>query len=269
MSAPSKPASDQTDHEPLPPSAQPWRAVVLTLFPELFPGPLATSVVGKALDNGLWQLDTIPIRDYGLGRHHSVDDTPAGGGPGMVMRADVVAAAIDAARTLHPPDSTPLPLICLSPRGERLDQDLVHELADGPGVMLLSGRFEGVDERVLQGREAREISIGDYVLSGGEMAAYVLIDACVRLHRGVLGADESLAQESFENGLLEYPQYTRPRIWEGREIPDVLLSGDHQRINAWREAQARTLTRCRRPDMLDAQETKIADPNRPGKTKDT
>jgi len=222
-----------------------WRATVLTLFPEMFPGPLGVSLVGQALDAGLWSLATLPLREFGIGRHRAVDDTPAGGGAGMVMRADVLAAAIDHARTGEPD----APLIYLSPRGEPLSQPLAAELAEGPGVMLLAGRFEGVDERVIAGRNMREISIGDYVLSGGEIAAMVLIDACVRLLPGVIGATSSLSEESFEGGLLEYPQYTKPREWEGRSIPEVLLSGDHKRIADWRRAQAERITAERRPDL--------------------
>jgi tRNA (guanine37-N1)-methyltransferase len=228
------------------PVAPPWRSHVLTLFPELFPGPLAVSLVGAALTAGRWSLAATGLRDFGLGRHRTVDDTPAGGGPGMVLRADVVAAAVDHARAASPG----LPALYLSPRGEPLLQPLVRELAAGPGLILLCGRFEGVDERVIGGRALREVSIGDYVLSGGELAAMVLLDACVRLLPGVLGADASLAEESFETGLLEYPHYTRPRSWEGHEIPEVLLSGDHRRIEAWRRGEAERLTRERRPDLL-------------------
>lgn len=224
-----------------------WRASVLTLFPEMFPGPLGVSLVGQALAGGIWTLVTHQIRDFGIGRHRAVDDTPAGGGAGMVLRADVVASAVDHAR--REPGAAELPLVYLSPRGEPLTQALARDLAAGPGVMLLAGRFEGVDERVIEGRAMREVSIGDYVLSGGELAAMVLIDASVRLLPGVLGAEESLAHESFENGLLEYPQFTRPREWEGRSIPGVLLSGDHRRIEAWRRAEALRLTRERRPDL--------------------
>lgn len=224
----------------------PWQAMVLTLFPEMFPGPLDVSLVGQALAAQLWTLSAIQIRDFGVGRHHSVDDTPAGGGAGMVLRADVLGACIDHAREKAPQ----LPLIYLSPRGEPLTQALAHELSAGPGAMLLAGRFEGIDERVISGRRIREVSIGDYVLSGGELAAMVLIDACVRLLPGVLGAAESLDHESFEHGLLEYPQFTKPRTWEGMEIPDVLLSGDHGKIAEWRAAQAEALTRQRRPDLL-------------------
>jgi tRNA (guanine37-N1)-methyltransferase len=222
-----------------------WRASVLTLFPDMFPGPLGVSLVGQALEAGLWSLTTHQIREFGLGRHRQVDDTPAGGGAGMVLRADVLGPALDAVHAENPAS----PLIYLSPRGRPLDQELVRELASGPGAVLLAGRFEGVDERVIDGRRLREVSIGDYVLSGGELAAMVLIDACVRLLPGVLGAADSLAHESFESGLLEYPQYTRPREWEGRAIPDVLLSGDHRAIAAWRRAEAQRITAERRPDL--------------------
>lgn len=223
----------------------PWRATVVTLFPELFPGSLAASLAGEALRQGLWALDTVAIRDFGLGRHRAVDDTPAGGGPGMVMRADVLAAAIDAASAGNPN----APRICLSPRGELLTQATARELAGGPGVLLVAGRFEGIDERVIAARNLREISIGDYVLSGGELAAMVLIDTVVRLLPGVIGEPASLEDESFEAGLLEHPQYTRPREWEGRSIPDVLLSGDHKKIAEWRRLESERITRLRRPDM--------------------
>lgn len=222
-----------------------WRASVLTLFPEMFPGPLSISLVGQALEAGLWSLDAIQIRDFGLGRHKQVDDTPTGGGAGMVLRADVLGPALDHAQTVNPGG----PLIYLSPRGEPLTQAIVRDLAAGPGVTLLAGRFEGIDERVIAARGLREISIGDYVLSGGELAAMVLIDAAVRLLPGVLGAADSLTHESFENGLLEYPQYTKPRDWEGQIVPEVLLSGDHKRIAEWRNSEARRLTRERRPDL--------------------
>jgi len=228
------------------PDRAPWRATVLTLFPEMFPGPLGQSLSGQALVSGKWALDARNIRDFGIGRHKTVDDNPAGGGPGMVMRCDVAAAAIDAAREGEPD----APLIYLTPRGAPLTQALVRELAAGAGVLLLAGRFEGIDQRVLEGRQVREISIGDYVLSGGELAAMVLIDACVRLLPGVLGAQDSLAEESFEDGLLEYPHYTRPREWEGRTIPDVLLSGDHKRIAEWRRLERLRITRARRPDLI-------------------
>jgi tRNA (guanine37-N1)-methyltransferase len=223
----------------------PWRATVLTLFPEMFPGPLGISLVGQALEAGLWSLRTVPLRAFGLGRHRAVDDTPAGGGAGMVMRADVLASAIDHART----EEAEAPLIYLSPRGEPLTQTLASEIAAGPGALLLAGRFEGVDERIIAARRMREVSVGDYVLSGGELAAMVLIDACVRLLPGVIGAEGSLSEESFEGGLLEYPQYTKPREWEGRTIPDVLLSGDHKKIAAWRRSEAERITAERRPDL--------------------
>jgi tRNA (guanine37-N1)-methyltransferase len=212
----------------------------------MFPGPLGFSLSGQALNTGIWSLSARNIRDYGLGKHKVVDDHPAGGGPGMVMRCDVVAAAIDDARKVEPD----VPLIYMSPRGTPLTQAIVRDLAAGPGVMVLAGRFEGVDQRVLEARHAQEISIGDYVLSGGELAAMVLIDACVRLLPGVVGAESSLAEESFEDGLLEYPHYTRPREWEGRTIPEVLLSGDHKRIAEWRQAERIRVTRERRPDLL-------------------
>lgn len=226
--------------------ARPWHARVLTIFPEMFPGPLGLSLSGQALTAGIWCLDTINIREFGLGRHRQVDDTPAGGGAGMVMRADVLGSAIDAAQL----DAPGLPLIYLSPRGERFSQGVARELAGGPGFMLLAGRFEGIDERIIEGRSVRQISIGDYVLSGGELAAMVVIDACVRLIPGVMGEAQSLAEESFEGGLLEYPHYTRPREWEGRTIPDVLLSGDHAKIAKWRREEAERVTRERRPDLL-------------------
>jgi tRNA (guanine37-N1)-methyltransferase len=223
-----------------------WHVSVLTLFPDMFPGPLGISLVGQALAAGLWTLTTLQIRDFGLGKHRQVDDTPAGGGAGMVLRADVLGPALDAARSGNPD----APLIYLSPRGRTLDQELAKALAAGPGAVLLAGRFEGIDERVIAGRQLLELSIGDYVLSGGELAAMVLIDTCVRLLPGVLGAAESLASESFESGLLEYPQYTRPREWEGKSIPDVLLSGDHKAIEAWRRAESLRVTAERRPDLL-------------------
>jgi tRNA (guanine37-N1)-methyltransferase len=233
-------------HFPTSDGRTPWRASVLTLFPEMFPGPLGVSLVGQALDAGVWSLSTHQIRDFGLGRHRQVDDTPAGGGAGMVLRADVLAPALDAAREANPGS----PLIYLSPRGRPFDQARARELAAGPGAILLAGRFEGIDERVIEARGLAEISIGDYVLSGGELAAMVLIDACVRLLPGVLGAAASLTSESFESGLLEYPQFTRPRDFEGRPIPDVLLSGDHKAIEAWRRAEALRITADRRPDLL-------------------
>jgi tRNA (guanine37-N1)-methyltransferase len=225
---------------------------VLTLFPELFPGPLSASLAGEALKQGLWALDAVGIREFGLGRHRAVDDTPAGGGAGMILRADVLGAAIDSAVACNPD----APRLYLSPRGEPLTQVMVRELATGPGVLLLAGRFEGIDERVIEARALHEVSIGDYVLSGGELAAMVLIDAAVRLLPGVVGQAASLAEESFEAGLLEYPHYTRPREWEGRPIPDVLLSGDHKRIAEWRRAEAERLTAERRPDLRRARRTR-------------
>lgn len=224
-----------------------WRASILTLFPEMFPGPLGLSLAGQALRAGLWSVTTHQIRDHGIGRHRAVDDTPAGGGAGMVMRADVIAAAIDAARA---GDGEDLPLIYATPRGEPFTQTIAHELADGPGVMLLAGRFEGVDQRVIEARDMREISIGDYILSGGELPALVLLDACIRLLPDVVGSADSLTHESFEKDLLEYPLYTRPREWEGRAIPDVLLSGDHKKIAEWQQAESRRITEMRRPDLL-------------------
>ncbi len=232
-------------HVPASDGRPPWRATVLTLFPEMFPGPLGLSLAGQALQAGIWSLAAVAIRDFGLGRHRTVDEAPAGGGAGMVMRADVLAAAIDHARSME----ADAPLIYLSPRGERFDQALARELSCGPGVLLVAGRFEGIDERVIAARGMREVSIGDYVLSGGELAAMVLIDACVRLLPGVVGAQASLAQESFEADLLEYPHYTKPRDWEGHPIPEVLLSGDHKRIAEWRRKEAERLTAERRPDL--------------------
>jgi tRNA (guanine37-N1)-methyltransferase len=228
-----------------------WRATVLTLFPEMFPGPLGVSLAGKALASGLWQLEARDIRDSATDRHRSVDDTPAGGGPGMVLRADVLAVAIDAA------DATPAspkgrPRLLMSPRGRPLTQSAVAELAAGPGAVIVCGRFEGVDQRVIEARGLEEVSIGDYVLSGGELAALTLIDACVRLLPGVMGSQESGADESFSDGLLEYPQYTRPQVFEGRLIPEILASGDHAKVAAWRKAEAEALTRTRRPDLWAA-----------------
>jgi tRNA (guanine37-N1)-methyltransferase len=228
-----------------------WRATVLTLHPEMFPGPLSASLSGKALERGLWSLEVKSIREHGIGTHRAVDDTPAGGGPGMVMRADVLAAAIDAAC----PAGDARPRYLMSPRGRPLTQVLVRELAAGPGPLLVCGRFEGVDERVIEGRGLQELSIGDYVLSGGEIAAMVVLDACVRLLPGVMGEARSAAEESFEAGLLEYPHYTRPQMWEGRAIPDVLMSGHHGRIAEWRRAEAERITRERRPDLWAARRT--------------
>jgi tRNA (guanine37-N1)-methyltransferase len=224
-----------------------WTACVLTILPDMFPGPLGASLAGQGLADGRWRLDTINIRDFAADKHRSVDDTPAGGGPGMVMRADILGAAIDSARGTHPV----LPLIYPSPRGAPLTQARIRELSTGPGVLLLCGRFEGIDERVIEARQAEEISLGDYVLSGGELAAMVIVDAAVRLIPGIMGAAESAAEESFENGLLEYPHYTRPREWEGRVIPEILLSGDHKRIAAWRRSQAEAATKARRPELVE------------------
>lgn len=225
-----------------------FHATVLTIFPEMFPGPLGLSLAGRALAEGLWSLDVRDIRASATDRHRSVDDTPAGGGPGMVMRADVLAAAIDAAS----PADDPRPRLLMSPRGVRLDQARVVALAQGPGVVLVAGRFEGVDERVIEARALEEVSIGDYVLSGGEIAACAVLDAIVRLLPGVMGNARSAESESFAEGLLEYPQYTRPQIFQGRAIPQVLLSGDHKRIEDWRRAEARRITAERRPDLSSA-----------------
>jgi tRNA (guanine37-N1)-methyltransferase len=221
-----------------------WRATVLTLFPEMFPGPLGVSLAGKALASGLWALEARDIRASATDKHRSVDDTPAGGGPGMVLRADVLAAAIDAADM---PSGTPR--LLMSPRGRPLTQSGVAELAAGPGLLSVCGRFEGIDQRVIAARGLEEVSIGDYVLSGGEIAAMALLDACIRLLPGVMGKPESGADESFSEGLLEYPQYTRPQEFEGLPIPEILLSGDHAKVAAWRRAEAEALTRVRRPDL--------------------
>ena len=222
-----------------------WRASVLTIFPEIFPGPLGASLAGKALASGTWSLEVTDIRSSATDKHRSVDDTPAGGGPGMVMKADVLGRAIDAAATDR------RPRLLLSPRGNPLTQSRVENLAAGAGAVLVCGRFEGIDERVIAARALEEISVGDYVLSGGEIAAMALIDACVRLLPGVMGAAASGTEESFAGGLLEYPQYTRPQLWEGRPIPDVLLSGDHAKIAAWRRSEAERLTKERRPDLWE------------------
>ena len=227
-----------------------WRASVLTIFPDMFPGPLGVSLAGKALASKLWSLDTIDIRAHATDKHRTVDDTPAGGGPGMVMKADVLARAIDAL----PTDSGPR--LLMSPRGATLTQGRVRQLAGGPGVVILCGRFEGVDERLIAARQLEEVSLGDFVLSGGEPAAIALLDACVRLIPGVMGKEHSAAEESFSDGLLEYPQYTRPPVFEGQSIPDVLVSGDHARVAEWRRAQAERLTRERRPDLWAAYQTR-------------
>jgi tRNA (guanine37-N1)-methyltransferase len=225
-----------------------WHATVLTLFPGMFPGPLGVSLAGKALASGLWALEARDIRDSATDRHRSVDDTPAGGGPGMVLRADVLAGAIDTADSV-PEQPKDRPRLLMSPRGRPLTQSWVAELAAGPGALIVCGRFEGIDQRVIEARRLEEVSIGDYVLSGGEIAAMALIDACVRLLPGVMGQPASGADESFSDGLLEYPQYTRPQAFEGRPIPEILLSGDHARVAAWRQAEAEALTRARRPDL--------------------
>lgn len=223
----------------------PWRATILTLHPEMFPGPLGLSLSGDALARGDWSLEARNIREHGLGRHRSVDDTPAGGGAGMVLRCDVLGAAIDAAS----PPGDPRPRLLMSPRGQPLTQSRVRTLAGGPGAVIVCGRFEGVDERVIAGRNLTEVSVGDYVLSGGEIAALTLIDACVRLLPGVMGSRESGVEESFEGGLLEYPHYTRPRDWEGRAIPEILSGGNHAAIARWRREAAERLTAERRPDL--------------------
>ncbi|HET7886156.1 MAG TPA: tRNA (guanosine(37)-N1)-methyltransferase TrmD [Bradyrhizobium sp.] len=227
----------------------PWRATVLTLFPEMFPGPLGVSLAGKALATGVWALEARDIRASATDRHRSVDDTPAGGGPGMVLRADILAAAIDAANV-----ASNRPRLLMSPRGQPLTQARVRELAAGPGPLLICGRFEGVDQRVIEARQLEEISVGDYVLSGGEIAAMALIDACVRLLPGVMGKAESASEESFAESLLEYPQYTRPQSFEERQIPEILTSGDHAKVAAWRRAEAEALTKVRRPDLWAAHE---------------
>jgi len=227
-----------------------WSATVLTLFPEMFPGPLGQSLAGKALKNGIWQLETVDIRDFARDKHRSVDDAPFGGGPGMVMRPDILADAVDHVRSGLGSESSDR-VIYLSPRGRRLDQAMARELAEQSGVILLCGRFEGVDQRALDGRGIEEVSVGDFVLSGGETAALVLLDAVVRLLPGVIGEPAALEEESFAHGLLEYSQYTRPQIWEGQEVPEVLTSGHHEKIRAWRKAQAEELTKERRPDLWE------------------
>jgi tRNA (guanine37-N1)-methyltransferase len=223
-----------------------WRASVFTIFPDMFPGPLGLSLAGRALTNKIWSLQAVDIRDFGIGAHRTVDDTPAGGGPGMVMKADVLAAAIDT----HAADRRPR--LLMSARGKPLTQNRVAELAHGLGIVIVCGRFEGVDERLIEARNLEEVSIGDYVLSGGEVAALAVLDACVRLLPGVMGKEASVAEESFAEGLLEYPQYTRPQVFEGRPIPEVLLSGDHAKVTQWRREQAERITRERRPDLWAA-----------------
>ncbi|MBS0475124.1 MAG: tRNA (guanosine(37)-N1)-methyltransferase TrmD [Proteobacteria bacterium] len=227
-----------------------FHATVLTLYPEMFPGPLGVSLAGRAREEGKWALDCVQIRDFAIDRHRTVDDTPAGGGAGMVLRVDVLAAAVDHARGVN----REAPVIAMTPRGKPLTQARVRELAAGPGVIILCGRFEGFDERIFPGRDVEEVSVGDIVLSGGEPAAIMLLDACIRLLPGVMGAASSGAEESFEQGLLEYPHYTRPQEWEGRTIPEVLRSGDHAKIAAWRKSQSEIDTRSRRPDLWERHE---------------
>jgi tRNA (guanine37-N1)-methyltransferase len=229
------------------PTDRSWTARILTLFPDMFPGPLGQSLAGKALEKGIWRLETMQIRDFATDKHRTVDDTPFGGGAGMVMRPDVVDAALAAAT-----QDGLKPAIYLTPRGRLLKQDLVQELAAGPGMVVLCGRYEGLDERVIEARGLLEVSLGDFVLSGGEPAALALIDACVRLLPGVMGAEATLDEESFETGLLEYPHYTRPADWNGKSVPEVLISGHHERIQSWRNAQAEETTKLRRPDLWDA-----------------
>jgi tRNA (guanine37-N1)-methyltransferase len=223
----------------------PWAAAVLTLFPEMFPGPLGLSLAGRALQAGIWSLETVSLRDFATDRHRTVDDLPFGGGAGMVLRPDVVARALDAVAAKEPSR----PTLYLTPRGAPLTQDRVGELAEGPGIVMLCGRFEGLDQRVVEARALEEVCLGDIVMSGGEPAAIALLDACVRLLPGVVGEPASLAEESFAKDLLEYPHYTRPQVWEGRSVPEILLSGHHERIRAWRRAQAEAITRARRPDL--------------------
>ncbi|MHC2434087.1 tRNA (guanosine(37)-N1)-methyltransferase TrmD [Bradyrhizobium sp. USDA 4451] len=246
-----------------PAQATPWRATVLTLFPDMFPGPLGVSLAGKALASGLWALEARDIRASATDRHRSVDDTPAGGGPGMVLRADVLAAAIDAAGV-----APERPRLLMSPRGRPLSQAQVAQLAAGPGPLIVCGRFEGIDQRVIEARGLEEVSIGDYVLSGGEIAAMALIDACVRLLPGVMGKLASGTEESFSEGLLEYPQYTRPQEFEGRQIPEILISGDHAKVAAWRLAQSEALTAARRPDLWARKAGQKAAPRRTKNTTD-
>jgi tRNA (guanine37-N1)-methyltransferase len=224
-----------------------FAATVLTLYPEMFPGPLGVSLAGRALAEGKWSIDPVHIRDFAIDKHRTVDDTPAGGGAGMVLKVDILAAAIDHARAGNPG----APVIAMTPRGRPITQARVRELAEGPGVIVLCGRFEGFDERIFAGRDVEEIAVGDVILSGGEPAALMLLDACIRLLPGVMGAPSSGTEESFEDGLLEYPHYTRPTEWEGRTIPEVLRSGDHAKIAAWRKRQAEGDTRLRRPDLWE------------------
>ena len=230
-----------------------FSTTILTLYPDMFPGPLGVSLAGRALSEGLWSCNPVNIRDFATDKHRTVDDTPAGGGAGMVLRADVVASALDSVADGRP-------VVAMTPRGTPLGQARIRQLASGPGAIILCGRFEGFDERVFDARPIEQLSIGDYVLSGGEMGALVLLDACIRLLPGVMGAASSGDEESFENGLLEYPHYTRPQLWEGRTIPEVLRSGDHARISAWRKHMAETDTRLRRPDLWERHEGVRVDP---------
>lgn len=243
-------------------AASPWTAKVLTIFPEMLPGPLGHSLVGQALEDQRWSLEAVNIRDFATDRHKSVDDLPFGGGAGMVMRPNVVAAALDDLESRAPE----LPRLYLTPRGRSLTQERIEHLAKGPGVVVLCGRFEGVDQRVVEARSLEEVCLGDFVMSGGELAAMALIDACVRLLPGVIGAEASLAEESFNEDLLEYPQYTRPQMWEGRAVPDILLSGHHARIREWRKSQSEAVTQTRRPDLWSrylSRNTRPATANRP------
>lgn len=226
-----------------------FSASIITLFPDLFPGTLGASVLGRGLTDGLWSLETVQLRDFATDRHRTVDDTPAGGGAGMVLKPDILASAIDAVS----PAADPRPRLLMSPRGKPLTQARARELALGPGAVIVCGRFEGIDQRVIDARHLEEVSIGDYVLAGGEVAAMVLLEAVVRLIPGVLGGADSHAEESFENGLLEYPQYTRPQLFEGLSVPEVLTSGDHARIRKWRQEQSEAVTRQRRPDLLKSE----------------
>ncbi len=226
---------------------QPWRGIVLTLYPDMFPGPLGLALTGRALTKGLWELETVDIRKFATDKHQSVDSPPAGGGPGMVMRTDILAAAVDYGRTL----ANGVPTYCLSPRGKPFTQSVARKMARKNGAVLVCGRFEGIDERLFKTRDIAELSIGDFVLSGGEIAAMAVIESIVRLLPGVVGSPDSLSDESFENGLLEYPQYTRPNDWEGQIIPDILTSGNHQRVNQWRKEQSERITRERRPDLWE------------------
>ena len=220
-----------------------WAATVLTIFPEMFPGPLGASLAGRALARGLWTLDAVDLRAHAVNRHGTVDDAPFGGGPGLVMRPDVIAAALDAVALQG------RPVLYMTPRGRPLEQARVRALAEAPGVVVLCGRYEGVDARIIEARAIEEASLGDFVLSGGELAAMCTIDACVRLLPGVMGAEESLDEESFSAGLLEYPQYTRPQVWDGRAVPEVLVSGHHEKVRAWRQARSEEITAARRPDL--------------------